>query len=128
MVSVHSSAVDYGIPNAHEPKWSPSEKSVARKIYEGALQRELDAIMREAKQRAQAIRAPGELWDLEDYLTESRKEINRKYDYRYSVLPLLFAQLVREGRITEEDLRGLSQDKLNYVRLVRQLEKEKAEG
>jgi hypothetical protein len=128
MVSVHSSAVDYGIPNAHEPKWSPSEKSVARKIYEGALQRELDAIMREAKQRAQAIRAHGELWDLEDYLTESRKEINRKYDYRYSVLPLLFAQLVREGRITEEDLRGLSQDKLNYVRLVRQLEKEKAEG
>jgi hypothetical protein len=128
MVSVHSSAVDYGIPNAHEPKWSPSEKSVARKIYEGALQRELDAIMREAKQRAQAIRAPGELWDLEDYLTESRKEINRKYDYRYSVLPLLFAQLVREGRITEEDLRGLSQDKLNYVRLVRQLEKERAEG
>jgi photoprotection regulator FRP-like protein len=128
MVSVHSSAVDYGIPNAHEPKWSPSEKSVARKIYEGALQRELDAIMREAKQRAQAIRAPGELWDLEDYLTESRKEINRKYDYRYSVLPLLFAQLVREGRITEEDLRGLSENKLNYVRLVRHLEKEKAEG
>ena len=35
---------------------------------------------------ADKIEQPTDLWDLEHYLTESRKKIDRKYDYRYSVL------------------------------------------
>lgn len=100
-----------------EPKWSPSEKSIARKVFDRALEREFDAITEEVKQRAQRIKARSELWELEDYLTQSRKEIDRKYDYRYSVLPLVFAQLVREGRIRIEELDGISEDKLTYIRL-----------
>jgi hypothetical protein len=65
---------------------------------------------------AQRITTPTDLWALEDYLTQSRKEIDRKFDYRYFVLPLLFGQLIRDGRITHEALHGLSEDKLGYVR------------
>jgi integrase len=32
----------------------------------------------------QQIQQPSDLWDLEHYLTERRREIDRKYDYRYS--------------------------------------------
>jgi hypothetical protein len=39
----------------HEVKWSPSEKSIARRVFEGALQRELDAITHEVKRMAQRI-------------------------------------------------------------------------
>jgi hypothetical protein len=118
MESLSASGAPYSGFNLHEMKWSPSEKSIARKVFDGALQRELDAITQEVKRRASGIKKPSELWELEEYLTERRKEINSKYDYRYSELPLVFAYLVREGRITIDELRGLADDKVAYVRLV----------
>ncbi len=102
--------------NLHELKWSPREKAVARKVFEEALQRELDVITQEVKHRASGIKVPAELWELEDYLSKSRKEIDRKYDYRFSVLPIVFGQLVREGRISIDELRGLGDDKVGYIR------------
>ena len=71
---------------------------------------------REAKQKADQIKEPADLWDLEHYLTQRRKEIDRKYDYRYSQLDLVFARLLREKWIDEEDLRGLGEDKLRAIR------------
>jgi hypothetical protein len=62
------------------------------------------------------IEQPADLWNLESYLTESRKEIDRKYDYRYSVLVGVFGRLVREGLLSEEELRGLGEDKLEFIR------------
>ena len=50
------------------------------------------------------------------YLTQSRKEIDRKYDYRYSVLTEVFEKLVREGRLREEELAGLREDKVESIR------------
>ena len=73
-------------------------------------------MIREAKKMAARIAQPSDLWELEHYLTERRKEIDRKYDYRYSVLPLVFGCLIREGRLREEELRGLGEDKLGRIR------------
>jgi hypothetical protein len=42
--------------------------------------------MHKTKQMANQIKKPADVWELEYYLTERRKEINRKYDYRYSQL------------------------------------------
>jgi hypothetical protein len=100
-----------------ELKWSPAEKVIARKAFDRALQAELAEVIREARSMAGKIEQPADLWDLEAYLTKRRTEINRKYDYRYSVLPSVFANLIREGRLTAEDLGGLAEDKLRYVRL-----------
>ncbi len=33
-----------------QPKWSPAEKTIARKAFDLALHRELDAVIREAKE------------------------------------------------------------------------------
>jgi hypothetical protein len=57
---------------------------------------------------------------LEHYLTQRRKEIDSKYDYRYSRLTHVFGKLLHEGRLREEDLRGLREDKLNLIRSVAQ--------
>jgi hypothetical protein len=97
-------------------RWSPAEKTLARKAFDQALQREFEVVIREAKRMAGEIRQPSHLWQLEDYLTERRKEIDRKYDYRYSVLPQVFGGLIGEGRLKEEELHGLGEDKLSYVR------------
>jgi hypothetical protein len=65
---------------------------------------------------ANGIQKSSDLWDLEHYLTERRKEIDRKYDYRYSQLTHVFGRLLYENRLTEEDLRGLREDKLKSIR------------
>jgi hypothetical protein len=55
---------------------------------------------------ASEIQDSSDLWDLEHYLTERRKRIDRKYDYRYSQLTLVLGRLLRENGLSEEDLRG----------------------
>lgn len=116
MASLHS----FGNPHTamRDLKWSPAEKAIARKAFERALQRELEEVIQEAKDKAGKIEQPSDLWDLEHYLTKCRHEIDRKYDYRYSILPIVFGTLVREGRLSAEDLQGLGPDKLEYIRRV----------
>lgn len=88
----------------------------ARKAFDLALRRELDAVIREAKTRAARIGQPSELWNLEIYLSQRRKDIDRRYDYRYSVLPVVFGNLIRDGRLSEEEVHGISEDKLACIR------------
>ncbi len=110
------SATPDSYPHQNEPLWSRSEKAIARTAFDAALKRELQEVMQEAKQMANQIHEPADLWDLEHYLTQRRKEINRKYDYRYSQLTHVFGRLLHEGRLREEELRGLREDKLNSIR------------
>jgi Photoprotection regulator fluorescence recovery protein len=110
------SATQDRYPYQNEPTWSRSEKAIARKAFDAALRRELHEVIQEAKRMASQIKEPSDLWDLEHYLTERRKEIDRKYDYRYSQLAQVFGRLLHENRLSEEELRGLREDKLNSIR------------
>jgi hypothetical protein len=103
-------------PYQNEPTWSKSEKAIARTAFDAALKRELQDVVRKTKQMANQIKEPAEVWELEHYLTERRKEIDRKYDYRYSQLTLVFGRLLYEKRVGEEELGGLREDKLKPIR------------
>jgi len=105
-------------PWQNEPTWSKSEKAIARTAFDAALKRELQEVMQASKQMANEIKEPADVWDLEHYLTERRKEINRKYDYRYSQLTHVFGRLLYEGRVSEEELGGLREDKLKPIRSI----------
>lgn len=99
-----------------ELKWTDAEKKVARKVFDAALDAELAEILAEFKSRAAKATEPEEMWSVEEYLNARRKHIDTKYDYRYSQLILLFGNLLREGRISEADLRGLSPEKIDRIR------------
>jgi hypothetical protein len=118
MESMHSPAPDYSPVNRHEPKWSPQEKKIARRVFDQALQQELDEVVQKVKEMARDLKEPSEVWKIEAYLTGRRKSIDADYDYRYSQLPLLFGQLVSRGRIRVEDLQGLDEEKLGFVRFM----------
>jgi len=60
---------------------------------------------------------------MEHWLTQRQQEIDAEYDFRYSVLPLVFANLLRDGRISADDLRGLGEDKLEVIALPRPSER-----
>jgi hypothetical protein len=114
------SAAPNTYPYQNEPTWSKSEKAIARTAFDAALKRELQDVMRKTKQMANQIKEPADVWELEHYLTERRKEIDRTYDYRYSRLTHVFGKLLYEKRLSEEELRGLQEDKLNSIRSVAQ--------
>lgn len=105
-------------PDIRNLKWSQAEKVIARNAFDRSLQKELEEVIQQAKRLAEKIKQPSDLWELEGFLTKRRNEIDRKYDYRYSVLPEVFGYLVREGRVTEDELHGLAEDKLAHIRKV----------
>lgn len=111
------SGARYLTDSTRDLKWSAAEKAVARKAFDRALQREFADAINEARKMAAKVEQPSDLWELEDYLTERRERIDYRYDYRYSVLPQVFADLISEGRLTEEELHGLSEEKLEHIRL-----------
>jgi hypothetical protein len=96
---------ELSLPN--EPIWSRSEKAIARKAFDAALGQELHEVIREAKKMASQIQKSSDQWDLEHHLTQCRKEIDRKYDFRGSRLTDVLGRLLYENRLGEEDLRGL---------------------
>jgi hypothetical protein len=113
-------------PHQNEPIWSRSEKAIARAAFDAALGRELHEVIQEVKHKASQIKESSDLWDLEHYLTERRKQIDRKYDYRYSQLTLVFGRLLYENRLREEDLRGLREDKMKSIRSLAKFLRESA--
>ena len=96
--------------------WTPAEKKAARRAFDEALGRHLSAIIAEANRRMTKVVDPSDLWELETYLTESRKTIDRIYQYRYSDLLRVFSILMRDGWLKKADLVGLQPDKIAEVK------------
>lgn len=98
--------------------WSKTEKDVAKKIYAIAYDKECSTILAHVKKMAAGISEPEEVWKIHDYLSAQRKQFAGKYDYRYSILPLVFARLIREGWLTEADLAGLGEEKIGAIQTM----------
>lgn len=101
-----------------ETEWSKREKEIARRVFEAAYRRECMAALEVVRKMAAEIDDPTDLWRLSEYLVKMRKEVDEKYDYRYSVLPIVFARLIHEEWIKPEDLAGLSEEKLEKIRQI----------
>ena len=100
----------------YDLRWSASEKKIARGAYEDALESVLAKLLTEFKAKAAAATTLSDMWAVEDYLRQQRRELDETFDYRYSRLPLVLAQLIREGYLDEARLRGLSEEKLEIIR------------
>jgi Photoprotection regulator fluorescence recovery protein len=107
----------------HDREWSAAEKEIARRAFEAALDTALAEIMTEFKAKTAAAVTPEDMWSVERFLRQRRREIEETFDYRYSQLPVVFGRLILEEYLDEGRLTGLSQDKLEeirrYVSLVR---------
>jgi hypothetical protein len=102
----------------HDLKWSASEKKIARRAFEAALESTLTGIMAEFKAKAASAATSSEMWAIEDYLRRRRREVDEIFDYRYSQLPLVFARLIREGHLDEARLSGLAEEELEIIRYL----------
>lgn len=94
-----------------ELSWSKREKQIAHTAFEQALAREAAALVTEVRAKAQAITELGDLWQLEQFLRDKRHALEQRYDYRYSVLLYVFADLIQAGWLSLDELAGLADDK-----------------
>lgn len=99
-------------------KWSEAEKKIARRAFEAAMRREYSALMENLKRRAVQAENPEDIWAIHDYLTEHRRDIDGKYDYRYSQLVIVFGRLLKEKWLYENDIEGLGEEKLQAIRHI----------
>jgi hypothetical protein len=96
-------------------KWSPGKKKAARTAFESALSRERAAIRRHIESLLREVNDGTEIWAIRDYLNEKARELDDKYDFRYSVLVSVFARLMAEGWLTLKDLAGLELPKRELI-------------
>ena len=99
-------------------KWSAAEKKIARRAFEGARDREFAALITRLKQLAAQLANSADTWDMHDFLSDQLRDIERKYDYRYSQLVIVFGRLMREKWLEEKDIVGLSEEKLEAIRYI----------
>ena len=100
----------------HDLKWSKSEKKIARLAFDAAYHKECDSIKSKLNTMIDGASVSRDIWHVHDYLTEQRELTDEKYDYRYSQLLFVLARLLGEGWLTEDDLEGLEDDKINAIR------------
>lgn len=98
--------------------WSKNEKQIAKQAFDQAYKRECDALIQQTREEFNKLLEPNMLWELNDFLTNKRAEINEKYDYRYSVLIFVFARLIKEGWLSFAELQGLGADKLSKINVL----------
>ncbi|MGH9433827.1 MAG: hypothetical protein ACRD3T_20040 [Terriglobia bacterium] len=101
--------------------WSKSEKAAARRAFDTAYQRECSAIRAKLKTMIESASDSSGIWRIHDYLSEQRDQTDKKYDYRYSVLILVFARLLNEGWVVEGDLLGIGEDKIERIKQIANL-------
>lgn len=101
-----------------EVGWTKSEKAVARRAFEQAYERESAELAKEVRRLANTIVGADDIWGLHDFLTEHRKAMDEKYDYRYSQLLFVFARLMDEGWIKEGELEGIGDEKIQRIRAL----------
>ena len=94
--------------------WSKSQKKHAKELFDLALEREYKALIEEIN--LVKVESRDEVWELRERLNRKAKEMDRKYDYRYSQLIFVFAQLLREEYLTEDELSVLGEGKLDKIK------------
>ena len=97
-------------------KWTPAEKKAAHAAFEGALSRERAAIRRDIEAMLRGSNDGTEIWAIRDFLNAKGRDLDQKYDFRYSVLIGVFARLMAEGWLTHEDVADLDMAKQGLIR------------
>jgi len=104
-----------------EAPWSEAETLSAHTLFQKAYQRELNGLLATVQDRASHITSIDDLWQLHDFLSAKRHEIDGKYDERQSVIIFVFAQLLKEGLVQTEELSFLAPDKQSKIKALARL-------
>lgn len=98
-----------------DTEWTNREKEVAQTAFNQAYEREIKDLLKQVREQVNSLAKLENIWQLHDFLSAKRHEIEGKYDYQYSAMVFVFARLVKEGWLDLNELEGLDQDKLSKI-------------
>lgn len=98
-----------------ELQWSTEEKALAKEAIATAYSREISGLVQVVRDRSSSLNSMDDLWQLHDFLSARRHELDGKYDDRESALLFVFSSLVKEGWLSLDDLEGLDSAKLSKI-------------
>ncbi|NJN20099.1 MAG: hypothetical protein HC812_01415 [Leptolyngbya sp. RL_3_1] len=98
--------------------WSHEEISIAKTALQKAHRSEISALVSYVQAQASVVATPEDVWQLHDFLSAKRHEIDGKYDDRESFLMYTLSRLIKDGLLTLTELDGLSVDKKTKVNLL----------
>lgn len=99
-------------------EWSAAEKKIARSAFDKAYAREIAALMTTVQEKASGITEVEHVWQLHDFLSAKRHDVDGKYDDRDAALLFVFSRLVKEGWLQLDELQGLDKDKLAKIKAL----------
>ncbi|MEM8721940.1 MAG: hypothetical protein AAGE84_22030 [Cyanobacteria bacterium P01_G01_bin.39] len=91
-----------------ETKLPLVEETIAKKALQTAYSRETSALIAKVRESSESINSLEDLWFLHDLLSTKRYEIDGKYTYNAATMVFDFADLVKQGWLSLEDLEGLN--------------------
>jgi len=102
-----------------DKQWSPAEKMAARRIFDLAVANaQKDVLRRHSEKR---IISADDLWKYELEIREWRREVQTTLQFTYSTLPICFGLCLRKGWLTESNLSGLCEERIDRIKKVRTL-------
>jgi hypothetical protein len=104
-----------------QKNWSKTEEQIAYKALKKAYETEITSLMEYVANQSAKITQVDELWQLHDFLSAKRHQIDGKYDYSDPALIFVLAQLLQEGLLQTDDLEGLERDKLAKISSLAQI-------
>lgn len=100
-----------------ESQWTVQEISLVKAALAHAHSREVDAIIQVVRQRSSEITSLEDVWQLNDFLSARRFDLDGKYDDSENEEEILFvlAKLTKDGWLGAQDLAGLEASKLSKI-------------
>ncbi|NUN65995.1 hypothetical protein HCU40_14835 [Pseudanabaena biceps] len=95
--------------------WTQIEEDIARKAFEIAYKRETSALIDSVRHKVSGLTEIDDMWQLHDFLSVKRHEVDGRYDYNLPTLVFIFAGLIKDGWITLNELEGLNADKIAKI-------------
>ncbi|MGF1512261.1 MAG: hypothetical protein ACFB5Z_00990 [Elainellaceae cyanobacterium] len=100
---------------ASETQWSVEEQQIAKAALQVARKREAESLVQWVQEKADQVAQLSDLWQLNDFLSARRFDIDGKYDDRPEEILFVLARLTKEGWLTAQDLLGLEANKMAKV-------------
>ncbi len=101
-----------------EVQWSPEERKIAQEVLKAAHHREVETLITTIRENAGRISHIEDVWQLHDYLSAKRHEIDGKYDDREPFLIFTLSRLIKDELVDIADLSGLEPEKRSKVKIL----------
>ncbi len=95
--------------------WTTQEQGLAQAVFDRAMAREVESLIGDLRGKAAKLTGSEEVWQLHDFLSIRRHEIEGRFDFRLTGLLFVFASFLKDGLVSIEELEGLSPDKLAKI-------------